>query len=105
MNSAGDEINRKHRFLGLLLIPFLVFSNAVLAVSWEVQENTCSLDESHTASGSITLYGVEYDLYSFGYDDLEADSQYEEEGCTLTDFTIRTADEIDLLVRTSGYSV
>ena len=105
MNSAGDEINRKHRFLGLLLIPFLVFSNAVLAVSWEVQENTCSLDESHTASGSITLDGVEYDLYSFGYDDLEADSQYEEEGCRLTDFTIRTADEIDLLVRTSGYSV
>ena len=44
MNSAGHEVNQKRQFLGLLLVPFLVFSNVLIALKWNTEELTCSSD-------------------------------------------------------------
>ena len=106
MSSAGDEDNHKRRFSGLLLIPCLVFSNVLIALNWDTDEITCSSDGDLTASGSITLEGVEYDVYTFLYDDLDSggSGKYGEGGCELSDWDIRTADHIDVEVRTSEYS-
>lgn len=106
MSSTGDEDNHKRRFSGLLLIPCLVFSNVLIALNWDTDEITCSSDGDLTASGSITLEGVEYDVYTFLYDDLDSggSGKYGEGGCELSDWDIRTADHIDVEVRTSEYS-
>lgn len=98
--------NHKRRSWGLLLVPCLVFSNVLIALSWDVEQRLCSWDGDPTTSGSITLDGAEYDLYRFDHEDLDLGGRfYSEDGeCGLSDWTIRTADEIDLWVRTSGYS-
>ena len=98
--------NHKHRFWGLLLVPCLVFSNVLIALSWDAEQRLCSWDGDPTPSGSITLDGAEYDLYRFDHEDLDLGGRfYSEDGeCGLSDWTIRTANEIDLYVRTSGYS-
>ena len=106
MVSDGSLVNHKRRFLGFLLIPCLVLSNVLIALIWEYEDFVCSTDGDPAASGSITLDGAEYDLYTFGYDDLDSGGRFRsgEGGCELSDWDIRTADEIDLLVRTSEYS-
>jgi len=98
--------NHKRRFWGLLLVPCLVFSNVLIALSWDVEQRLCSWDGDPTPSGSITLDGAEYDLYRFDHEDLDLGGRFysEDGGCGLSDWTIRTANEIDLFVRTSGYS-
>ena len=106
MVSVGDEVNHKRRLGSLLLIPCLVFSNVLIALNWDTDEITCSSDGDLTASGSITLEGVEYDVYTFLYDDLDSggSGKYGEGGCELSDWDIRTAGHIDVEVRTSEYS-
>ena len=105
MSSTGDEDNHKRRFSGLLLIPCLVFSNVLIALNWDTDEITCSSDGDLTASGSITLEGVEYDVYTFSYDALDSGGNYRsgDGECELSDWDVRTADEIDLLIRIGGY--
>ena len=106
MVPAEDEVKHKRRLGSLLLIPCLVLSNVLIALIWDHEDIVCSTDGDPAASGSITLDGAEYDLYTFGYDDLDSgkSGRYGEGGCDLSDWDIRTADEIDLLVRTSGYT-
>lgn len=98
--------NHKRRSWGLLLVPCLVLSNVLIALSWDVEQRLCSWDGDPTSSGSITLDGAEYDLYRFDHEDFDLGGRfYSEDGeCGLSDWTIRTANEIDLYVRTSGYS-
>ena len=106
MVSVGDEVNHKRRLGSLLLIPCLVFSNVVIALNWEDLETACFSYGDHITPGSITLDGAEYDLYTFGYDDLDSGNSFSAGGgeCELSDWYIRAADEIDLIVRTSGYT-
>ena len=107
MNSAGeDEVSHKGHFFRLLLIPCLVFSNVLIALNWDTDEITCSSDGDLTASGLITLEGVEYDVYTFLYDDLDSGGSFKsgDGGCDLSDWDIRTADHIDVGIRTSEYS-
>ncbi len=98
--------NHKRRFWGLLLVPCLVFSNVLIALNWDTEHHLCSSDGDPTASGSINLDGAEYDLYRFDHDDLVSGGRYSagDGECGLSDWNIRSADEIDLVVRTSGYS-
>lgn len=98
--------HHKRRFWGLLLVPCLVFSNVLIALNWDTEHHLCSSDGDPTASGSITLDGAEYDLYRFDHDDLDSGGRFRagDGECGLSDWNIRTADEIDLIVRTSGYS-
>ena len=67
---------------------------------------SCSSDGDLTASGLITLEGVEYDVYAFLYDDLDSGGSFKsgDGGCDLSDWDIRTADHIDVGIRTSEYS-
>ena len=106
MNSAEHEVNQKRQFWGLLLVPCLVFSNVLIALNWEIDDITCSSDGDFTASGSITLEGVEYDVYTFSYDALDSGGNYRsgDGECELSDWDVRTADEIDLLIRIGGYN-
>ena len=106
MNSAEHEVNQKRQFWGFLLVPCLVFSNVLIALNWEIDDITCSSDGDFTASGSITLEGVEYDVYTFSYDALDSGGNYRsgDGECELSDWDVRTADEIDLLIRIGGYN-
>ena len=106
IDADQDVANHKRRSWGLLLVPCLVLSNVLIALSWDVEQRLCSWDGDPTPSGSITLDSAEYDLYRFDHEDFDLGGRFysEDGGCGLSDWTIRTADEIDLWVRTSGYS-
>ena len=105
-DSDEREVNHKRLFWSFLLIPCLVFSNLLIAINWDTEEIMCYSDGDPKAPDSITLDGAEYDLYRFDHEDLDLGGRfYSEDGeCGLSDWTIRTANEIDLYVRTSGYS-
>ena len=105
-DSDEREVNHKRLFWSFLLIPCLVFSNLLIAINWDTEEIMCYSDGDPKAPDSINLDGAEYDLYRFDHDDLVSGGRYSagDGECGLSDWNIRSADEIDLVVRTSGYS-
>ena len=100
-----NEVNHNDRFLGFLLIPCLIFSSVLIGLGSDFESIGCELRDRHTSSGTITLDGGDYDLYTFHYEDLENEDEWEEgDHCELSDWNIHHADEIELMVRTNQYN-
>lgn len=100
-----NEVNHNDRFLGFFLIPGLVFSSILIGLGSDFESIGCESRGRHTALGSITLNGADYDLYTFHYEDMENDYDHwtEDDHCELSDWFLSKADYVDLMVRTNEY--
>ena len=100
-----NEVNHNDRFLGFFLIPGLVFSSILIGLGSDFESIGCESRGRHTALGTITLNGADYDLYTFHYEDMENDYDHwtEDDHCELSDWFLSKADYVDLMVRTNEY--
>ena len=101
----NNEVNPNDKFWGFLLIPGLLFSSVLIGLGSDFESTSCESYGGHSAFGSITLDGADYNLYTFHYGDLEKEqhSWDEDDDCDFSDWNIQQADDIELMVQTNQY--